>query len=85
MILIGLFLLLIGCLCALICAASLVIWLGATVVQGVLTCVGRVLENLNTGRVIVGLLYLIPTGLFLYAIGEGVCLAYSFVTTVVCK
>ena len=82
MILIGLFLLLIGCLCALICAASLVIWLGATVVQGVLTCVGRVLENLNTGRVIVGLLYLIPTGPLICAVGQGVYLVCSFYAAV---
>jgi hypothetical protein len=73
---------LIGCLCALIAVVALLVSLGATVVQGVITCVEHVLENLNDGRVIVGLLYLIPAGLLIYALGQAVCLAYSFYAAV---
>ena len=45
---------------------------------GVITCAEHVLANVNDGRVIVALLYLVPVGLLFYVISQGVRLAYSF-------
>jgi hypothetical protein len=67
-----------GTLCALTCAAALAIWLGTTVLGGFLTCIERSLTSFTNGHAIVALLYLIPTGLFLCAIGEGLSLMFSF-------
>jgi hypothetical protein len=39
---------LIGCLCALICAASPVLWLGATVVQGLSPALSTYLQTSTT-------------------------------------
>jgi hypothetical protein len=71
-----------GAVFALIAVVALLVFLGATVVQGVLTCVEHVLENLNTGHIIVGLLYLIPTGPLICAVGQGVYLVCSFYAAV---
>lgn len=73
---------LIGGGCALMCAAALLLWLGFSVVQGVIRCREQLLTNLSSGHVIPALLYVIPTGLFLYALIDGLRLAFSFYMTV---
>jgi hypothetical protein len=74
--------LLIGAVCAILCVASLLVWLTAAAVQGFADCAAKSLANLTDRRAIVGLLYLIPAGLLLYAIGDGLCLAWSFCAAV---
>jgi hypothetical protein len=67
-----------GVVSALLCAAALVLCFAATVIEGVLTCAEKVLTNLNDGRVIIALLYLIPALLLFCALCDGIRLALSF-------
>jgi hypothetical protein len=59
-----------------------VIWLALTLIETLLTCAERSLRGFANGRALSGALYLIPAGLFLYAIVDGGYLAISFFTAV---
>jgi hypothetical protein len=69
---------LVGLACLPICVLSGLVWLAASAVQGLLTCAEKVLANFADGHAINGLLYLVPAGLLLCALGEGLYLAGSF-------
>jgi hypothetical protein len=64
---------LLGALCAMIGVVALAVWLGITAIQALLECVEKSLTNLGNGHAIAGALYL-----FVSAIAQFVCLAFSF-------
>jgi len=61
-----------------VCVLSFIVWLGAAVISSFLDCVQKSLAGFTDGHAIIGLLYLIPVGMLLYAIGDGLYLAFSF-------
>jgi hypothetical protein len=69
---------LLGVLCAVICVAALLVWLTAAVLAALADCAAQGLANFNGGRVIIGLLYVVPAALLLCALGQGCYLAHSF-------
>jgi hypothetical protein len=73
---------LLGAICAVIAIIALLLWLGLVSVEAFLECAGKALAGFSDKRSLIGLLYLILAGVFLYLIGNGLYLAWSFFTTV---
>ena len=71
-----------GSLCAIVAIIALVVWLGAALIQAVLTCAGRSLTGFADGHVLVALTYAILGGWFVYLVAQGLYLACSFITAV---
>jgi len=76
---------LLGAICGVIAIVALCVWLMTGAIIGLLDAVEKSLANLGNGHAMIGALYLIPAWLFVCAIAQFVCLAYSFVTTVVLR
>jgi hypothetical protein len=76
------FLFILFLICSVLAIPALVVTLGLAVVQAHATCVERSLTGFAHGHVIVGLLYAILGGWFLYLACQGIYLACSFFTAV---
>ena len=73
---------LLGIPCLVLAMGAWAVWLGIASVQALLTCIEKSLVNFSDGHAILGTLYLVPAGLFICALGEGIYLACSFVMAV---
>lgn len=69
-------------ICAPIAVIAFVGWLFTSVVLGLMTSAEKSLTSFSGGRVVFAVGYAIVACLFLYAIGNGLYLAFSFITTV---
>jgi hypothetical protein len=72
-----------GLICVPLFLASGLLWLAASIVEALVTCLERSFAGFANGRLIVAALYLIPATAFTWAIGDGIYLACSFVQAVI--
>jgi hypothetical protein len=74
---------LISILWTMVAIIAVILWLGVVAAQSLLTCAERSLTSFADGHAILGLLYLVPAALFVYALGDGLYLAFSFCQAVI--